>query len=270
MMDHVFDGPLTSVALCWTMERPDGAGIALTSHDSAIDREGVAFCAAPGMTPAAFGRGLGLDPDSGEVQGVVTSTGIAEADLALGRWDHAAIQLSAHDWSDDNRTPLDLLAGQLGEVSIGSEGFSAELNGAAARLQRPVCPATSPHCRAELGDKRCRVDLAGRSLVARVVSQEGDELALEDAVEERFLLGRLRYLRGANCGIQTVILAVSENRLRLRDLPRGPVAPGCLVELREGCDKRFTTCVDRFANAANFRGEPHLPGNDLLTRYPGA
>jgi uncharacterized protein len=32
-------------------------------------------------------------------------------------------------------------------------------------------------------------------------------------------------------------------------------------------DQRFSTCVSRFANALNFRGEPHLPGNDLLTRY---
>ena len=42
------------------------------------------------------------------------------------------------------------------------------------------------------------------------------------------------------------------------------------VELGEGCDKRLATCSQRFDNAANFRGEPHLPGNDLLTRYPGA
>jgi uncharacterized phage protein (TIGR02218 family) len=48
------------------------------------------------------------------------------------------------------------------------------------------------------------------------------------------------------------------------------VEVGARIELREGCDKRFETCRDRFANATNFRGEPHLPGNDLLTRYPGA
>jgi uncharacterized phage protein (TIGR02218 family) len=45
---------------------------------------------------------------------------------------------------------------------------------------------------------------------------------------------------------------------------------GVRVRLTEGCDKRFETCRVRFANSVNFRGEPHLPGNDLLTRYPGA
>jgi AcrR family transcriptional regulator len=39
------------------------------------------------------------------------------------------------------------------------------------------------------------------------------------------------------------------------------------VELIEGCDRQLATCRDRFANVANFQGEPHLPGNDLLTRY---
>lgn len=31
------------------------------------------------------------------------------------------------------------------------------------------------------------------------------------------------------------------------------------------CDKRFSTCVERFNNAVNFRGEPHLPG--LMGRW---
>ena len=95
-------------------------------------------------------------------------------------------------------------------------------------------------------------------------------LTLDREVGEQFAMGRVRYLSGENCGARSVILAASGNDLQVRDLPRGIVNPGCRVELREGCDKRLTTCASRFANAANFRGEPHLPGNDLLTRYPGA
>ncbi|MFL6789431.1 MAG: phage BR0599 family protein, partial [Sphingomicrobium sp.] len=56
----------------------------------------------------------------------------------------------------------------------------------------------------------------------------------------------------------------------LRTAPSSAVAIGTPLEIIEGCDKRLETCSARFANAANFRGEPHLPGNDLLTRYPGA
>ena len=31
-----------------------------------------------------------------------------------------------------------------------------------------------------------------------------------------------------------------------------------------GCDKTFETCIGKFANALNFRGEPHVPGTDKL------
>jgi hypothetical protein len=36
-----------------------------------------------------------------------------------------------------------------------------------------------------------------------------------------------------------------------------------------GCDRELGTCRDRFANVANFRGFPHIPGNDFVLRYPG-
>jgi hypothetical protein len=46
------------------------------------------------------------------------------------------------------------------------------------------------------------------------------------------------------------------------------LAAGLRVIVREGCDHTLDTCATRFANAVNFQGEPFLPGNDLLTRYP--
>lgn len=66
------------------------------------------------------------------------------------------------------------------------------------------------------------------------------------------------------------MLSSNGNRLTLREASIYPPEPGDMVEISEGCDRSFATCRGRFANAANFRGEPHLPGMDLLTRYPGA
>ena len=38
-----------------------------------------------------------------------------------------------------------------------------------------------------------------------------------------------------------------------------------------GCRKNFTDdCVTKFANGVNFRGEPHVPGNDQLAKVGGA
>ncbi|WP_274603630.1 phage BR0599 family protein [Polymorphobacter multimanifer] len=39
--------------------------------------------------------------------------------------------------------------------------------------------------------------------------------------------------------------------------------------LWEGCDRRFATCSGRFGNGRLFRGEPHVPGNDMLMQVAG-
>lgn len=269
-MATILDGEVTSLALCWRLERSDGAGLALTSHDRAFVLDGEPLEPAPGIVPSAVSRSVGLSPHTSEVSGGLTSSALDEADLALGRWDNARAVLSAVDWGDPAADEVRLLQGELGSVETTDAGFTAELNGAAAALQRPVCPATSPQCRAEFGDAACRVDLRGRTLRAAVVDGGGTAMTLDEAVDDRFLFGRLRFLSGANCGLASIILAVEGTTVRVRDVPRAVVEAGCRIELREGCDKTFATCRARFGNAVNFRGEPHLPGTDLLTRYPGA
>lgn len=54
-------------------------------------------------------------------------------------------------------------------------------------------------------------------------------------------------------------------------LPPGyPVQPGDAFRVHPGCDKRLDTCVTRFANMLNFRGEPYVPGQDEMMKYPDA
>src|SRR5438309_6476400 len=140
----------------------DGAGLAITSHDQSVRSEGIVYEPEPGIVPAAVTRSLGLEPHSGEVAGALRSDALDPRDLALGRWDGARVCLSAVDWQDENADAILLLGGEIGGVSIDGESFSADLRGAAAKLENGICPATSAECRAQFGDKECRVDLAGR------------------------------------------------------------------------------------------------------------
>src|SRR5438270_3377815 len=114
----IADGELTSMALCWRLERTDGAGIALTSHDQTLSKGGARFEPNPGMVPAAVSRSLGLDPDTGELAGALSANALEPGDLGVGRWDGSAVELSAVDWSDPVAEGIVLLAGELGGVSI--------------------------------------------------------------------------------------------------------------------------------------------------------
>lgn len=262
-------GELTSLAFCWTLERRDGAGLGLTSHDQPLVIGGMTFAPSPGINPAAVRMRAGLEPQRGEVEGALSTDALSERDLEAGRWDGARVSLFAVDWENPGGGQIELVGGGLGPVSIKGGGFSAELVGAADTLSAPVCPETSPECRAELGDRQCRVDLAGRREIFAVAAFSGGQIELDRGVDDRFLYGEACLLDGENAGWRSRIIAVLPSALVLRDVPMFAVTARCRVRVTEGCDKRFATCRTRFANSANFRGEPHLPGNDLLTRYPG-
>jgi len=258
------DAELATIALCWRIERRDGVAVGLTAHDRDLVVDGLVHRAAPGMTPSAIQRADGLEADTG----ALTSAAIGERDLLGGRWDGARVMLFAVDWTDPG-SRVELGEGIIGAVELGDDGFTAELRGASAALDRAVVEETSPECRAELGDRRCRVAMAGRRRFARVVACVGTVVTL-DSGAEGLGGGLLRWFGGANCGLESAVARGDGVTVTLRAVPAFVVEAGVLVEVIEGCDKSLATCAGRFGNAVNFRGEPHLPGIDLLTRYPGA
>ena len=70
------DGELTTMALCWRLERRDGVGIGLTAHDRDLMIDGNVYRSNPGMTPSAIKRGDGGDASSMDVAGAMTSAAI--------------------------------------------------------------------------------------------------------------------------------------------------------------------------------------------------
>jgi uncharacterized phage protein (TIGR02218 family) len=148
-------------------------------------------------------------------------------------------------------------------------GFSAVLRSGKHLLERDLVPRTSPTCRAAFCGPGCGL---AASRFTQVLPLAGLDL---DFNRVRFagipaadhLDGLLRFRDGPQTGISFGIVSADDDWLMLdRPLAAGTVI-GTLAELREGCDHIITTCSTRFANARNFRGEPFLPGNDLLTRY---
>lgn len=270
-MPSFLERELTTLAFCWRVERRDGVCLGFTSHDRDLVIGGLAYRSAPGMLPSAVSVSDGFDASTLDVSGALSSEAISEADLEAGRWDRASVALFLVDWEAPEGERLALVRGELGDVSARANGFEAELRGPAALLERAVVEQTSPECRAELGDRRCRIDLASRTRLTRVMAAPAEtivEVAEVSGGSHGF--GRLRWIGGANSGLESRIASSDGVQLTLREPPPFPAAGGDLVEISEGCDKSFATCSGRFANAENFRGEPHLPGMDLLTRYPGA
>jgi uncharacterized phage protein (TIGR02218 family) len=269
-MSRVFHRePLEGLTTFWRVRRRDGVTLGLTSHDRDLWFDGVCHRAAPGMLPSAIRRSADLAPDSAEVHGALTHDCIAAVDLAGGRFDGAGVEIGVVDWETLERAVL--YRGEIGAVTEEAGRFGAELLSAKAALEADVVPRTSPTCRARFGGPGCTLSLArftNEALLA-TVDAAANRVAFAEAPPFADLRqGSVRWIDGPQAGMTMEVVSADADGLVL-DVPLDPaLSPGTRALLREGCDHTLATCAQRFANAANFQGEPFVPGNDLLARYP--
>lgn len=259
----------TSLAFCWRIERADGTALGFTSHDRPLTVDGMSCSPVPGMVPSALAHADSVEGGGMDVTGALGSGRIRADDIAVGRYDRAHATLSLVDWSAPGASVL-LASGEIGDIVRKDDRFEAELKSAHADLDRTPIALCTPECRARLGDSRCRVALSPLTHIARVTAvTDASRIETDRTLPDGALAyGRLRPLAGSLAGLDFEIVASEGSSLDLREAVATPLAPGDLVELREGCDRRFSTCRDRFQNKDNFRGEPHVPGTDSVIRYP--
>ena len=260
---------LEGTAMWWSVERRDGVTLGFTSHDRDLSIDGLTYRAAPGMIPSAIRRTSGLDRDAVEVEGVLAHDSIAPADLEAGRFAGARIAIGVVDWETRERTTL--FHGMLGDIAQEDGAFEAELRSAKAALEVDLVPRTSPTCRAEFCGAECGANPAVHTHLATVaeVDRAANRVTFAGGPAAGDMLsGSVRWIDGPLAGTRSDVIDAGADGLVLeRDLP-ADLAAGHRAWLREGCDHTIATCAARFGNERNFRGEPHLPGNDLLARYP--
>ena len=271
-MSHVFFATeLEGVATFWRILRRDGAALGFTSHDRDLAFGGMTYRSAPGMVPSAIRRTASLERDTMEIEGVLAHDAISDTDLEEGRFAGARIAVGLVDWETLDRAVL--FNGTLGDVAREDGGFTAELRSAKADLEIDLVPRTSPTCRAVFCDASCGVDPMRHSHMVAVssVDLDGNEVVFTGAPPASEILhGSLRWIDGPHAGITMQVIDASGTGVVLDRPLSATLAPGDRARLREGCDHTIATCAARFDNARNFRGEPHLPGNDLLARYPNS
>ncbi|OCC24240.1 hypothetical protein MB02_06400 [Croceicoccus estronivorus] len=264
-----FARELEATATFWRIHRRDGVTLGFTSHDRDLWFDGVLHRAAPGMVPSAIRRSAGIEADTADVRGVLAHDAIAADALAEGRFDGAGVAIGVVDWESCENAIL--YRGAIGAVDQEANAFSAELRSAKAALETDPVPRTSPTCRAAFCGPGCTLP-ASRFTHDGTVSQidfDGNSIALTGATPaSRFRDGSLRWLDGPQAGLAMEITGVTGASLVLDTQLDPALQVGARALVREGCDHTIGTCHDRFGNAVNFQGEPFLPGNDLLARYP--
>lgn len=273
------EGAATTACLAWILARADGVTLGFTDHDRPLAVAGVLCEPRTGFSAGAAEASLGLGGDISDVSGALASEAIAETDIARGAYDGADVALYLVNWRAPETATL-LRRFHIGEIVREGGTFRAELRSLSAALDQPRGRFFTRQCDARLGDGRCGFDLAGApgfSDAGTVDTADGarviDLAGIVPFADRWYDGGLLRFRTGARAGDALAVASVrllegGLARVTLR-APMGPAPEaGDLATLLAGCDKRFETCKAKFANHLNFRGFPHMPGDDRALGYP--
>lgn len=252
--------------------------ITVTDHTRKLTYDGETYNPLP-MLPTRVVRSAGLKPDNAELTHILSSSGVAEADIIGGRWDYARFEFMTVNYLDLTMGVAQRMVGRFGEFKIDNGRFLAELRSLSQPLSQDLGDLVGSLCTVRrLGDLRCGLPMDDYTHESSVSSVSGLAVTVGLSPAKAngyFEYGLVWFRTGENKLYEREIKNNVGNVLTLqRPFPFVPQS-GDLVVVVAGCNRTLAKC-QTFANAdepsgtnvENFGGFPHVPGNSKLLRYP--
>jgi len=273
---HLRSG-ITTVCRCWSVVRKDGQSFGFSDHDSALEFGGITYKADSGMTAKALQQTSGLAVDNSEAIGALSDASITEADIIAGRFDGVEVLVWLVNWRDLSQRILQF-RGTIGELSRGGGAFNAELRGLTEALNQPQGRVYQRQDTSVLEDGSYGFDLDIPGYTAEIAVEQVQDARIfrfDDfaGFDQRwFERGKFEVLSGAAIGLVGSVkndrLTDAGREIELWESIRAPIVTGDMVRISAGYDLRPETSRLKFHNFINYRGFPHIPGEDWLMSYP--
>lgn len=241
-----------------------------TTASKALYISGEWYLPAMSFNPSDVSSNGNLDSDDIETEGFINDSSITEDDLRAGRWDYAEFRVFQVDWSDPTLGTKPMRKGHLGKVTMRRQTFIAELLGLMKGLDTAIGTFTQPNCRNNLGDAKCKVSMASRTVTGTIdACDTSDYVTLTDAARTEAALtydeGVITFDDGPAAGLDFEVKSYTVGQIVLK-LPVPYDVTGSAYTMTEGCIRSLAVCRDRFSNVVNFNGEPHLRGPDVAAQ----
>lgn len=265
-------GEVTTLATCWKITRTDGVVKTFTDLDSDIVFASLTYFSIAGFTPSSVETKDNFSVDNVEVQGMFQAGYITAPDLLAGKYDFAEVEIFIVNYMDISQGRMLLRRGRLGEVTMQKDTFIAELRGLAENLQQTIGELYQPSCRAILGDSECKKVLTSFTFTGTVTTVTSGLIFTSNALTQAagyFTGGQITWTSGNNNGLKMEVKEFANKQVVLAQAMPYAIQVGNSFQIVAGCDKTHQTCISKFNNIINFRGEPFVPGTDAISKTAG-
>lgn len=282
---------VTTVCICWRIQRSDGEFVLGTDHDRNVEVTLGALAGnyqeRAGISGSSIRSSSGLEVDNLEVTGSFPVPGepltidLEAADIEAGLFDGAEVYVFLCNFEAPDDGQLILRRGFMGRIKRTSEGqYTSEIRGLAQKLSQIPIRTYGVGCDADLGDSRCKFNLSGvtaQGTVTVVSSRRRFDASLvlgPFTTIGDYVYGLVTFETGANAGFSREVrrdaVAGVLGEIEVMEAFPLTVAPGDVFTFTPGCDKLADTCITKFDNLLNFRGHGRfVPGQTEVLKIGG-
>lgn len=281
---------VSTLAICWTIEKGNGEIIRSTDHDEDIEitvgpLAGI-YRAVANITGSDVRSTSDMSVDNMEVEGALPDEyeipDITVAEIEAGLLDNASVYVFGINYEAPDAGQLIERRGYLGIPSRDSDGrYKVEVRGMTQRLSQNIGWTYSERCNVvEFGDVRCGFDLPAatrEAIVTAVTSRRSFDVEITAGapapIPTYFDGAKLTFTSGPNEDFfrevkRVVIVGTTLTVTTWEEFPADPIV-GDTLDLPPACDKRLSTCRDVHNNIVNFRGYGvFIPGILAILRGP--
>ncbi|AZL15539.1 DUF2163 domain-containing protein [Rickettsiales endosymbiont of Stachyamoeba lipophora] len=272
MNQKFFTKNVTTIATCIWIKLKNHKILGFTNHSYNLTINDIAYYSIPNSNISAIAKTQGLEADNLNISTIVDHHFIKPQEINSGLYDQAEIEIFTVDYLNPNEHKISLQKGYIGEIKLIGDQFFAEINSLEASTDQTIIGVYSPTCRVKFCGKSCGIEESKytfSSEITSVITQSKLTIKPLDLPRNYFNYGQIYFEDGDYSQQKFNIKSHNYKIITLNySLPFKPQL-GQEIKLIAGCDKTFNSCCDKFYNAINFRGEPHLPGLDQLFKPGG-
>lgn len=250
--------PVLTIAYCICLKFRDGYKKCYTTHDQIISFENEKFFPNSSFKPSAIYYKEGMSVDNLELSSLLD---FDLEKLLSGYFDGAYVEIFLLNYLSPQHGKMILFHGEIGEINLNDNKYVAQLRGRSSCFSNNIGSIYSPNCRARFCDSDCGLNLADYQFNGRIEKIIDQNNFITNLAQPNgyFTRGWLQFSKGKNEVGKLDIKNYFNNEVELFTTPCFPIHIGDEFVITAGCDKEIKTCVSKFNNAINFRGEPHLP-----------
>lgn len=284
LANHLAGDALT-VCTCVRLIRRDGVAYGFTTLDQSfsyklsIDSQpALLYLPISSIAPSSIQSSAGTSVDNTQLQGAIDSNYVSTVDLKAGRYDDTTeVTIFTLNYNATADQEVVKFRGYIGEITLNDITYKVEALAQLNRAKKNIGIATQSTCRVKrFCDQQCGLSAALYTFSGlnpqSAVAAYGLSLNLQSDTHASgfYAYGLVGCSSGQNKGFEREIKSHTNSgsvaQLTLKEAFPFPITTGDVFYAMAGCDRSFGTCAGTYNNAANFRGEPHLPGNATIIK----